>query len=217
MKRLIIVCEGETEQQFCEELLRNHLFNKSILMFTPIIKKTNGGICTWSVLKKQLKCHLNEGQAFVTTFIDYYGIKDSYAFPRWIEAKTIEDKYQRMIFLENSMLEDMDTSLRTRFIPYLQLHEFESLLFCNLHAFEDVVPAEDIKDRSALEKVLYDYPNPELINENVSTSPSHRLQHIINGYVKTIYGAELAKSIGLYEIRERCPHFNEWLTTIEAL
>lgn len=94
MKRLIIVCEGETEQQFCEELLRNHLFNKDILMFTPIIKKTNGGICTWSVLKKQLKCHLNEGQA---------------------------------------------------------------------------------------------------------------------------YGAELAKSIGLYEIREKCPHFNEWLTTIEAL
>lgn len=43
MKRLIIVCEGETKQQFCEELLRNHLFNKDILMFTPIIKKTNGG------------------------------------------------------------------------------------------------------------------------------------------------------------------------------
>ena len=216
MIRLIIVCEGETEKQFCDNLLAPHFFKKGISLSAPLIKKTNGGICPWPVLKRQLIGHLHEG-AYVTTFIDYYGIKDSMLFPKWAESKKVSNKTKRMHLLEKAMTEDLDSTLRQRFIPYLQLHEFEALLFCDIKAFTNEIPNDDIKDIKGLKKVLQDFPNPELINDNIKTSPSHRLEQMISGYTKTLYGAVLAQATGLKTIREKCPLFSEWLNALEIL
>lgn len=43
MKRLIIICEGETEQEFCAQLLREHLLNFNIYIELPTTKKSGGG------------------------------------------------------------------------------------------------------------------------------------------------------------------------------
>jgi hypothetical protein len=42
MKRLIIICEGETEQEFCAQLLREHLLNFNIYIELPTTKKSGG-------------------------------------------------------------------------------------------------------------------------------------------------------------------------------
>lgn len=213
MVRLIIVCEGETEQQFCYSLLIPHLVNKGVMASCPTIKKTNGGICAWSSLKKQILGHLHE-RAYVTTFLDFYGINDNLNFPNWEDSKSVSDKNERIDYLEKAMRDDIGNQM---FVPYLQLHEFESLLFCNVEAFDNVIPKDDFLDRKSLLKILHDYQNPELINDNVATSPSHRLQGIIAGYEKPLYGTLLAQETGLKTIREKCPHFNQWISRLEKL
>lgn len=135
MIRLIVVCEGEAEQGFCENLLAPYLLGKGICIECPTIKKTDVGICSWGALKKQLIGHLNEN-AYVTTLVDFYGIKDNLCFPGWEASKEITDKGERVAFLEQEMKSDVDERYRPYFLPYMQLHEFESLLFRGVEAFE---------------------------------------------------------------------------------
>ena len=79
MKRMIVICEGPTEQEFCKDVLTNYFITKNISIECPTIKHSNGGIVSWNTLKKQIIMHLNEGDCFVTLLIDYYRIKDSYS------------------------------------------------------------------------------------------------------------------------------------------
>lgn len=55
-----------------------------------------------------------------------------------------------------------------------------------------------------------------MINNSVETSPSHRLERIIKGYNKIVYGVCLAEAIGLAQIREKSPRFNRWLDILCA-
>lgn len=218
MKRIVIICEGQTEQEFCSKMLSNHLSSYDVFIQAPRIKRSHGGIVHWDQLKKQVELTLRtEPQSFVTTLIDYYGLYDKYKFPGWDEAETIADKNERMDFLESQMKADIDESLRHRFIPYLQLHEFEGLLFCKADVFTQLVPERELVGLQELEKVIAQNPNPEMINNTRETSPSHRLERIIAGYHKIVYGNILAETIGLPTIRTKCPRFNHWLTTLESL
>lgn len=44
MKRLIIVCEGPTEHEFCMDVLSPILQKGDIYLDAPLVKKSNGGI-----------------------------------------------------------------------------------------------------------------------------------------------------------------------------
>ncbi len=216
MKRLIIVCEGETEQEFCQKLLQPHLNKIDIYISTPIIEDSGGGIVPWETLKRQLRKHLSDRKAYVTTFIDYYGIPDKFNYPKWESAKSIVDKKARMVYLEQAMYEEFNNY---HFIPYIQLHEFEALLFNNIESFEDNLYEEEFKDKEGLEQVFQEFENPELINNGSYTAPSKRLNRYIHNYKsnKILYGVSIAESIGLSRMREKCPHFNEWIEKLESL
>ena len=217
MKRIIIICEGPTEIEFCKDVLLKHFINKQILIQTPLIKKSGGGIVPWNALKKQIELHLNEKDVFVTTFIDYYGIPDNFDYPKWDESKVIVDKSLRMDFLEDAMREQIKDSNRNRFIPYIQLHEFEGLLFNNIDVFDQNFNPNELRTREELIEILDGYPNPELINDHPTTAPSKRLKRIIDGYSKIVFGAIIAGEIGLNNIRQKCPRFNNWINSIENI
>jgi hypothetical protein len=208
MQRLIIICEGETEQEFCKEILYHHLLNFDIIVQCPKIKKTNGGIAHWSNLKLQIENHCKQDHScFVTTLIDYYGIKAKHEFPSMGNADD----------MQVGMLNGIDSRFKNRFFPYLQLHEFESLLF---HAalLHDAAPtSEKWLDKKAFERTLSDFPNPEDINDNPETCPSARLQKLIKRYNKPVYGIELARFIGLESIRAKNPRFDAWIRSLEGL
>jgi Domain of unknown function (DUF4276) len=218
MKRLIIVCEGPTEREFCSDVLYPYFLGRKILIETPLIKKSAGGIVPWQYLKKQIETHLIQDKTvYVTTFIDFYGIDERHGFLKWNESKTIVDKSEQLLFLEQTMQEDIDKNLAFRFIPYLQLHEFEGLLFNNLSVFKTQIPEKDILNLALLEQIINDYPNPELINDGKTTAPSKRLAQLIRGYNKPVYGAILAEMIGLTNIRSKCPRFNNWIINLENI
>jgi hypothetical protein len=197
MKRVIIICEGETEKEFCNTILTPYFAKKDIFVQSPLIKKSMGGIVKWSELKKQIILHLtNDYKAIVTTFIDYYGLYPKYNFPLWEEAEQQANKNNRMEILERGMLESIDDALRFRFIPYLQLHEFEGLLFNEINVFHEHIPKKELIGIDELTQTFKQYSNPEMINNNRETSPSHRLKRIILGYNKIVHGNILAEAIG---------------------
>lgn len=218
MKRVIIICEGETEREFSKTLLASYFGKKNIHIQSPLIKRSMGGIVRWTILKKEIETYLKENNVFVTMLIDYYGLYSKYHFPNWEESLTISDKNARMDFLEKAMQDNIEESVRHRFIPYLQLHEFEGLLFNEIEIFYEQVPKNELIGVEELKQTFKDYPdNPEMINNNPETSPSHRLERIISGYNKVLYGHYFAEAIGLDRIRNKSPRFNEWMRTIENI
>ena len=98
--------------------------------------------------------------------------------------------------------------------PYVQVHEFEGLLFSHVDAFEtlfDDVPVADLKS------IRLAFKTPEDINDSQATAPSKRIETHIQGYRKRLHGPLLAERIGLDRIRTECPRFDEWLCRLESL
>lgn len=149
--------------------------------------------------------------------IDYYGMYKKYEFPDWELTLKIADIDQKMDMFEKALNDDINDELNYRFIPYLQLHEFEGLLFNNIETFTSQIPANEITDLKELENILSRYPNPELINDDPETAPSKRLSKLIAGYKKVVYGNTLAEVIGLERIRNKCARFNLWITKLENI
>ena len=207
MKTIIIICEGETDEEFCKTLLSVYLQD-----ICRVETRLLGGNCSWERIKDMVEKALKQQKnALVTTFFDYYGVKTK-KFPNWSETIRFNkaNVRERIEILEKGMLEAIDNKFRYRFIPYIQLHEFEALLFNNIEAFGSIFKANEY-DKSELLKVLENFPDPELINQEKETSPSHRLKHLIPSYEKIIDGNTLAEMIGLEQIRKKNKHFNDWI------
>ncbi|MDR1583307.1 MAG: DUF4276 family protein [Prevotellaceae bacterium] len=217
MRRIIIICEGETEQAFCKTMLNPYFAGKGLYIQSPLIKQTRGGITNWSNLKAQIENYMKEDRAvFVSLLIDYYGIEQKHNFPAWEESLHIVNKNERLDFLEQKMQEDIAPELRHRFIPYMQLHEFEGLLFNHINIFHEQIPAADLVNLPELQNTFEQFSNPEMINDCPETVPSKRLGRIIRGYNKIVYGNILAEAIGLVKIRNKCQRFNAWIGKIES-
>lgn len=216
MKRLIIVCEGPTENEFCLEVLAPELRRADIYVEAPLIKKSNGGIVPWAAIKRQIEMHLHQGDAFVSLLLDYYGIRDSYKFPGWMESKRIASMPDRWRFLCDSMKSDISPELAPRFIPYMQMHEFESLLFSDIEVFQTNFSSNEM-DFSILKNAIRECPNPEEINSRPTLAPSKRLLAAIPGYEKVVYGNLLAIDIGLNRMVEKCPLFSQWISALLSI
>ena len=218
MKRIIIIGEGQTEQSFCNDVMGPHFVPMGIYLQNAVIKKTHGGIVNWPALKYQIEKHLlQDSKVIVTTLIDYYGIHSTYNYPDWAVAEERADPNARMIILEKAMSNDVSPKLRSRFIPYVQLHEFEGLLFCDLKVFKDSFEDNEFNDYDYLVSTIETNENPELINNGSDTAPSKRLTSILKGYRKVLHGPLIAESIGLNVIREKCPRFNNWIDKLENI
>lgn len=215
MKRIIIVCEGLTEQEFCQTVISPYFNKKNVFVQAPTIKHSCGGIVAWGTLKKQLVHHLNETDVIVTMLIDFYRIKDSFFFPGWMESKLIGPPQAKMNFLFEQMKLNIQENLRNRFVPYIQLHEFEGLLFSDISAFKNNFRKGEC-DFQAIETAIKEFATPEEINNGPNTAPSIRLKDAIKGYNKDVYGSILADDIGLTTIRKKCPLFNQWINRLEA-
>jgi hypothetical protein len=217
MKRIIVICEGQTEREFCKQVLAPHLVHQSIFIQSPMIKRSMGGIVKWPILKRDIETHLLEPGVFVTTLIDYYGLYKKLAFPNWSQGEAIENKNLRLDFLEKAMKDDVAEKVKHRFIPYFQLHEFEGLLFNDVQIFHDNVPKSELVGLEELKRTFAEYDNPEMINNSKETSPSHRLKRIIKGYNKPLYGHYFAEAIGIERIRAKCPRFSKWIEELSKI
>ena len=107
-----------------------------------------------------------------------------------------------------------DLNPHQRFIPFMAVHEFETLLFS-----DSAILAKELGiSRADIDHVLTEFgEEPERINSNPLTAPSKRLEGWKKSYKKTVDGIDIAEKIGLSVMREKCPLFDKWLTAIETL
>jgi hypothetical protein len=136
-------------------------------------------------------------------------------FPRFDDARSETDPRKRVEMLEEAFRADVN---HVRFVPYIQLHEFEALLFSDPDklrlAFPDHEPA-----LARLAEVVTQFASPEHIDDGATTSPSKRIIKEIPDYIgrKTSAAVPVLQEIGLKRVRECCGHFDGWMTKLESL
>jgi hypothetical protein len=219
MTRLNVVVEGQAEETYVNQVLALHLtsFNVGAIArrveFSRKREKIHrGGLLDYPKLRKDVMNWLNQDRrAMVTTMVDLYALPDS--FPKRDQARRIADPHARVVFLEQAFAEDIGSS---RFIPNLQLHEFEAILFTDIGRLRLYYPKHD-SQIAALETEASHYANPELINEGATTAPSKRILRAVPQYEKVLAGSLIAIDLGLSLIRPSCTHFHEWIAKLEAL
>ena len=222
--RLNITAEGQTEERFVKDTLSAYLGNYNISTdVRPVrtskdkFKTYRGGLINYEKAKKDIQTWLKEDsnqETRFSTMFDLYALPNN--FPGYKEAERITDPYKRVNFLEEKFKDDIKDY---RFIPYIQLYEFEALVLAKPRNLE-IEYFEHEKEIKELEKLLKSKNNnPELINDGKKTAPSKRLIKLIPEYKnnKVNVGASVANINGINFLKEQCPHFGEWIQKLKNL
>lgn len=220
MTRLLVHVEGQTEETFVNEVLGPHLYGFGYtsvgarLLGNSRMRSKRGGISDWQIVKREIDRHLAEDTgAIATTFVDYYALPSQWPGRENAAALPIEN---RAAHVQEQIAADFAASSprHQRFEPFIVLHEFEALLFSNCATFgESIGHANKIEQLQAVRDA---FPCPEHINDSPQTAPSKRVQAIIPGYDKVIFGNIAALSVGLDTMRQECPHLGDWLVRLEG-
>ena len=150
---------------------------------------------------------------FFTSMVDLYALPGD--FPGRETAEDLRHVPRERV----QSLEEVwsDAAGDPRFLPYLQLHEFEACLFTDIGELRGICEANRAEE--PLRRIADQYESPELIDDGAQTAPSKRIEQHIPAYpdLKVTVGPEAAARIGLAAIRAACPHFGKWLTRLEQL
>ena len=213
MIRLHIVAEGQAEEAFVNTSLAIHLGAFDISTDVRCVQTSRarhhtfrGGVSKYLKIKRDLQRWMKQDQApdsFFTTMFDLYQLPKD--FPEFERAKKAGDPYSRVHLLEKAFADDVS---HLRFVPYIQLYEFEALLLSDPSQF-----ATQFLDHDAPIKCLIDmvaqHGSPELIDDGPDTAPSKRIIEKIPEYkgAKVSAGPLIAGKIGISAIRRRCSHW----------
>lgn len=217
--RLNFIVEGQTEETFINRMITPHLadycINVSVRCITTGRKRGRvyrGGMPNYSKIKKDISTWLDEDKkAYLTTFFDFYGLTNDFpGYEKAISQITIE---QKLSCLEDSFSKDINN---IRLIPYIQMYEFEALLYSEISILDETIQSDSSKLKE-LNKIINSFSTPEDINNSPNTAPSKRLLELYKGYEKINHGCDAAEIIGLPLMREKCSLFHKWLSTLENL
>ena len=212
--RLYIVVEGKSEETFVDELLRPYFNSLGFYDVTPVKIQTSkgfkGGFVSYQHLKNDVTRLLHQNDVVVTTFVDFFRIPTS--LPNYAECMKQANVDAQIDCLTQSIKDDMGYS--DRFLPYIQKHEFESLLFSSSKVYATFYDESVVR---AIERIIGQYDNPEDINNSPATAPSKRILSLIKYYNKVNDGNLIALEIGIDRIIEQCPRFAKWILTIREI
>jgi len=227
MARLLIHVEGETEETFVNELIAPHLYQHGFTMVSARLignarqRDRRGGIRAWQAVKKDIVRHLQQDAgAASSTFVDFYALPatGSGAWPGREQAND-SSFASKSSLVEKALLDEVDAELganatKGRFIPFVVMHEFEGLLFSSPADFGRGISRPDLI--SDFQGIRDQFGSPEEINDSPQTAPSKRIEALVPGYQKPLYGTLAALEIGLTPMRAECPLFDGWMKRLEA-
>jgi uncharacterized protein DUF4276 len=127
MIELTVLCEGPTEAAFVTLVLSPHLRTFEVFPKAVPLTKEDYGTVPFERLRAAWKADIGKSRAhqFTTTMVDLYALR---GFPEQ-EVRAGETPHERVDRIEAAMLKRLPSS---RFKPYIQLHEFEALLYVDL-------------------------------------------------------------------------------------
>lgn len=209
-KRLYIVVEGQTEEEFVKDLMAPYFLDHGIYIYPTIIHTSRGhrgGFVNYEHLKNDINRLLkSQGEdVVVTTFVDFFRCPE---LPGAEDCSRIQNHSERVAKMEKAIRDDIND---WRLYPYIQLHEFEAVLFSSDKGF---IKYFDPEHALELQGIVDSYENPEDINSSPEGAPSKRLLRIVPEYDKVMFGNIIALEIGMTTILEKCPRFRAWTETL---
>ena len=227
MARLLIHVEGQTEESFVNEVLRDHLVGvgyESVgarIVGNARLRRRRGGIRPWLAVRRDIINHLKQDAGCLATMmVDFYGLPQAGdgAWPGRSAAASAQ-AHRKAPTVEAALAADLANEAGeqidpARFIPFVVVHEFEGLLFSDCGAFAQGIGRTDLESR--FRQIRDEFATPEDINDSPDTCPSKRVTDLVPGYEKPLLGILAALEIGLARIRAECPHFAEWLNRLES-
>jgi hypothetical protein len=215
-----MICEGQTEETFAKELLTPHFVSMGIAISPSLIGRAGhkGGRIEFQRLRLDLRNRLlGDPTAYCTTFFDFYALPRD--FPGRAEAEELRSIEQKAHQIETAIRAEAEHFIgqapTRRLIPYVQMHEFEGLLFSHPERMAEGMDQPDLVP--SFGQIRAAFESPEHINDSQQTAPSKRIQTLFQAYQKPLHGILAALEIGLPSIRQQCDRFHQWLTLIESL
>ena len=220
MTRVYVIVEGQTEESFVSKVLAPALWPLQVYV-NPIILGPpghKGGNTKYVRVKKDVMRQLAQDQtAYCSTMMDFYGLgKDFPGMPlpenlqNLEKVRRIEEAVRADIIAERPGLRP-----DVRFLPYLQLHEYEGLLFSHPAAFAIGIGQAHLTQQ--FQTIRNEFDTPEDINDDPNTAPSKRVLRAYPAYRKPLDGTLAAQAVGIERMRQECPHFREWLEQLQEL
>lgn len=219
MKRVLALVEGQTEERFAKTVLQPHLLARGVylqptLLATKRVKSGpnfKGGISSFAQVRRDLAQLLRDTNAsLVTTMFDLYGLPNDW--PDYSSAGPVRGA-ERAARLEAALLREMGEHRQLR--PFLMVHEFEALLYCDVQTVATVLNAPEAA-ATQLRAERNAVSSPEEINDGRTTHPSCRITTKCPHYRKVLHGSIATAKIGLEAMRAQCPHFDAWVASLET-
>lgn len=220
-----IVVEGQTEQTFVRDVLAPEIALKGIYLYPALIGKPGhkGGDIRFERAQVDIGKFLRQrSDIYVSTMFDYFRIDEL-----WPGRSMVRQKFnngaalsavEKAETLENSTLIRVKElfpgcEVEKRFIPYIEMHEFEALLFSNANTLAQKIGVE----ADTIRNILAGYNGPEEINDDPRKAPSKQIEALNPSYRKVAMGTVIGSAIGIQAMREQCLHFNDWVSKLEQL
>jgi len=221
--RLNFIVEGHAEEAFVNGLLGPHLGHHDVSCAARRVEMSRGrgrihrgGLIDWTKAARDIDFWRREdgrADARFTTMFDLY--KLPLETPGRSDAAGLSDPLKRVCHIEQAIAASMNDP---RFLPYIQLHEFEALIFAGADKLAESYPSR-AAEAQALANTAEEFPSPEHIDEGPATAPSKRIIAQIPEYAggKVAASPNVLQRIGIETLRQRCPHFGAWLCCLESL
>lgn len=220
MTNAYIICEGPTEVRFVKNVLAPSLGSRGLFLHPVTIgsQRNKGGNVTFDRLYRNIRTQLrNNRNSYCSTLFDYYGLDSNFPGLEQASIKSILCEKAKAIqdAMKYELSRTIESDLLQRFIPYVQMYEFEALLFSDPDALAEAMRRKELSNQLAT--IRGDFETPEHIDNSPASAPSKRILELASGYEKPLMGELAAKEIGLPKIRQACPLFNAWLAKLENL
>ena len=223
MSRVVVVCEGETEEEFVRDVLAPGFHGLGLYLEPQMVETSpghRGGALNYDRVKPHLRNTLRQKSApVVTTLFDLYKLDKR--FPGFEQSRAMPNLGQRLEMLRHELHADVVAAAGCqpgRFIPYIQPYEFEALLFSDVPTLTRVEPGWQAAS-GALVAARAAAESPEHINDRPETKPAAHLERELSNpsYRKRRHGPIAAQKIGLSKIEAECAFFAAWLAQIRKL
>ena len=224
MLDILVVCEGQTEREFCREVVAPYLAPNDIALAGTLVGKPQrkrGGVRPWPIYRAELlRLAKERADRHVALLVDYYAMPDSWPGREDSRSKPAS---QRGTYVEHQLEVALQRELPGRFHPCVQLHEFESLLFvdADITALSIAVAGRVVNHqyiaRQMNEIRVECNGSVEEINDSPEKSPSKRLLKLMPGYDKVAWGVTAAADISIPVLTAGCPWLNRWLNRVGGL
>ena len=217
--RVNVIVEGPTEESFIKNILAPYFWPSAtyVIPFVLGVPGRKGGNVNYGRVRKDILLQLKQDrEAYCSTMLDLYGL--GAGFPG-ASVTTHLAGTERATHIERAIYQDIATAapeLRPdrRFILYLQVHEYEALLFSDTDAFTSALGRSDLAKQFGNVRAAFD--TPEDINDDPNTAPSKRILASYPSYKKVIEGTVAAKMVSLKKMLQECPHFRNWVERLFA-